>query len=57
MLLVVAARATARETLDDATRAAAREGLAQAGRGESADDNEIAAIFGPARRHEHNRKS
>ena len=48
MLLTVAARATARETLDDATRAAVREGLAQAGRGEFADDDEIAAIFGPA---------
>lgn len=44
-LMVLAARATAPEKLDDATRAAIREGIAQARRGEFASDNEIAAIF------------
>ena len=44
-LLMLAARATAPETLDDATRAAIREGVAQARRGEFASDEEIAAIF------------
>jgi hypothetical protein len=49
LLLIVASRATAPERLDVATRAAVREGLAQAHRGEFADDDEIAAIFDLAR--------
>jgi predicted transcriptional regulator len=45
VLLFLASRAAAREQLDDDTRAAVREGLAQAERGEFATDEEIAAIF------------
>jgi predicted transcriptional regulator len=45
LLMILAARATAPEKLDDTTRAAIREGIAQARRGEFATDNEIAAIF------------
>jgi hypothetical protein len=52
LLLIVASRATASETLDDATRAAVRDGLAQARRGEFATEDEIAAIFDLARRKE-----
>jgi predicted transcriptional regulator len=52
MLLIVASRATAPEELDDATRVAVREGLAQARRDEFATDEEIAAIFDFARREE-----
>ena len=46
LLLILALRAQAPEKLDDATRAAVREGLRQARRGEFATDDEIAAIFG-----------
>jgi predicted transcriptional regulator len=46
LLLILALRASAPEKLDDVTRAAIREGLAQARRGEFATDDEIAAIFG-----------
>jgi hypothetical protein len=52
LLLIVASRATAPERLDGATRAAVREGLAQARRGEFATEGEIAAIFDLARRKE-----
>jgi predicted transcriptional regulator len=52
LLLIVASRASAPEKLDDATRAAVREGLAQARSGEFATDDEIAAIFDLARREE-----
>jgi predicted transcriptional regulator len=52
LLLVLAARATGSETLDDASRAAIREGMAQARRGEFASDDEIAAIFDLGRRDE-----
>jgi hypothetical protein len=52
LLLIVASRATAPETLDDPTRAAVREGLAQASRCQFATDDEIAAIFDLARRKE-----
>jgi predicted transcriptional regulator len=45
LLLIVAARASVPEQLDDAMRAAVREGLAQARRSEFASDEEIAAIF------------
>ena len=45
LLLMLAARATAPEKLDEATRAAIHEGLAQARRGEFASDEEIRAIF------------
>ena len=45
LLLMLAARAAAPEKLDDATRAAIHEGLAQARRGEFASDEEIAALF------------
>lgn len=45
LLLMLAARAAAPEKLDDATRAAIREGVARARRGEFASDEEIAAIF------------
>ena len=45
LLLMLAARAAAPEKLDEATRAAIREGVAQARRGEFASDEEIAAIF------------
>lgn len=45
LLLMLAARATAREKLDEPTRAAIHEGIAQARRGEFASDEEIAAIF------------
>ena len=44
-LLILAARATAPEKLDDVTRAAIREGRVKAQRGEFASDEEIAAIF------------
>jgi predicted transcriptional regulator len=50
LLLIVASRATAPAKLDDATRAAVRDGLAQARRGEFAADNEMAAIFDFPRR-------
>jgi predicted transcriptional regulator len=52
LLLIVAERATAPEKLDDATRSAIREGMAQARRGEFATDEEIAAIFDVGRRDE-----
>jgi len=52
LLLILAERATAPEKLDDATRAAIREGMAQARRGEFAADEEIAAIFDLDRRNE-----
>ena len=52
LLLVLAARATGAEPLDEATRAAVREGIAQARRGEFAADEEIAAIFDLDRRDE-----
>jgi predicted transcriptional regulator len=52
LLLILALRATAPEKLDDATRAAVREGLAQARRGEFASDEEIAALFDPNRHEE-----
>ena len=52
LLLIVASRATAPEQLDDATRAAVREGSAQARRGEFATDDDIAAIFDFAHRAE-----
>lgn len=45
LLLTLAARAGIPEKLDDRTRAAIREGIAQAHRGEFATDDEIAAIF------------
>ena len=45
LLLILAARANAAEKLDNTTRAAIREGMAQARRGEFASDEEIAAIF------------
>ena len=45
LLLILAARATAPEKLDDTTRAAIREGMAQARRGEFAADDDITAIF------------
>ena len=45
LLFVLAARANAPEKLDDATRAAIREGMRQARRGEFATDEQIAAIF------------
>ena len=50
LLLIVASRATAPEKLDGATRAAVREGLAQARRSEFAADDEMAAIFDFPRR-------
>ena len=46
LLLILAERASAPERLDAATRAAVREGLKQARRGEFASDEEMAAIFG-----------
>ena len=49
LLLIVASRARASGKLDAATRAAVREGLAQARRGEFATDDEIAALFDFAR--------
>ena len=49
LLLILAQRAAGPERLDDATRAAVREGLAQARRGEFATDEEMAAIFGDDR--------
>ena len=52
LLLVLAERAAGPERLDDGTRAAIREGLAQARRGEFATDEEMAAIFGDDRRRE-----
>ena len=45
LLLILAARAAGPEKLDDRTRAAIREGIAQARRGEFASDDEIAEIF------------
>ncbi|HEX3536105.1 MAG TPA: hypothetical protein VHU15_05010 [Stellaceae bacterium] len=51
LLLILASRANGPERLDPATRAAVREGLAQAQRGEFASDEEISAVFkGVARR-------
>jgi predicted transcriptional regulator len=44
-LLVFAARAEAPVRLDEATRAAVREGLGQARRGEFATDEHVAALF------------
>ena len=52
LLLILAARAAAPEKLDAGTRAAIREGMAQARRGEFAADEEIAAIFDIDRRDE-----
>jgi predicted transcriptional regulator len=49
ILLVLAARASGPLPLADDTRAAIREGLAQARRGEFARDEEIATIFKPHR--------
>jgi hypothetical protein len=49
LLLVLAARARGPIPLDDEARSAIREGLAQARRGEFAEDQEIAAIFKPPR--------
>ena len=45
LLFVLASRAGPPETLDEATRTAVREALAQARRGEFAGDDEIAALF------------
>jgi predicted transcriptional regulator len=50
LLLIVASRAAGAEKLDEATRAAVREGLAQSYRGEFAADDEIATIFDMPRR-------
>ncbi len=50
LLLNLAARANGRIRLDDETRAAVREGRAQAQRGEFATEEEIAAVFNRARR-------
>jgi len=49
LLLILAERAAGPERLDDPTRAAVREGLAQARHGEFATDEEMAAIFGDDR--------
>ncbi len=49
MLLILAARGGGPLPLSDDTRSAIREGLAQARRGEFAEDQEIAAIFKPRR--------
>ena len=48
LLLMLAAKNTEPAPLDDETRAAIREGMAQARRGEFASDEETAAFF---RRH------
>ena len=45
ILLIVAARTSVPERLNDETRVAVREGLAQARRDEFATDQEIAEIF------------
>jgi hypothetical protein len=50
LLLNLAARANGRIRLNDETRAAVREGRAQAQRGEFATEEEIAAVFNRARR-------
>jgi hypothetical protein len=51
LLLILASRAIRPERLEPATRAAVREGLEQARRGEFASDEEISAVFkGDARR-------
>jgi predicted transcriptional regulator len=46
-LLMLAARRAEPEHLDEGTRAAVREGLEQARRGEFASDEQIAALFNP----------
>jgi hypothetical protein len=46
-LLLLAARRAEPEHLDEDTRAAVREGLEQARRGEFASDEQIAALFKP----------
>jgi hypothetical protein len=50
LLFNLAARANGRIRLDEETRAAVREGRAQAERGEFATEEEIAAVFDRARR-------
>jgi predicted transcriptional regulator len=50
LLFTLVARANGRIRLDDQTRAAVREGRAQAQRGEFATEEEIAAVFNRARR-------
>ena len=50
ILLFLAARQAAPVILDDQTRAAVREGRAQAARGQFVPDEEIAALFSRARR-------
>jgi predicted transcriptional regulator len=45
MLLAIASRNAAPVQLDDETRAAIREGRAQARRGEFASDEDMAALF------------
>ena len=49
-LLSFAARAESPVALDDETRSAVREGLAQAHRGEFATDEQVAAMFSLKRR-------
>ena len=45
LLLSLAAKNTSPVRLDDVTRAAIREGVAQAGRGEFVSDEDMAAFF------------